>query len=230
MTELKKLPLSTDDLIALFENPNQVLDIDYANSVIKGQAFLTYVANVKIACNLKNIEGLSFEEKEELLNTFIHSKYIMEISTLKQALAACFVGFETSNYFTEDEFEKYTTKNNDKLQELAQFYYSMLIMIPSISNEFRELILAVDVEEGRVKEVDGTDIISPNAYSLTFFPGFIDLYLGTEKKEYPLTFYKGVLETYQYKAKGFYALLTEKETAPDLISLFNYFFTEEEAI
>lgn len=227
MSELKKLPLSTDDLIKLFENPEEVLDIDYKNSTIKGQAFLTYLANVKINCNLKNIEDLSFEEKEELLNLFIDSKYVMEISTLKKALFSCFLDFKDSDYFTSEQFEKYIKNNISRLEEIAQFYYSMLIMIPSISNEFKEHILEPEIKEGKIKEVDGTDIITPNIYSLVFYPNFIDLFIGSIEKEYPLTYYRGVLETYQYKNKSFYGLLFEGETFPNLIAFFNYFFTED---
>lgn len=226
-TEIKKVPLSTDDLISLFDNPNQVINIDYINSTIKDEAFFTYVSNVKLTCNIVNYKDLSFEEKEKLLNTFINSKYTMEILTLKQALASVFLGLQCSDYFTAEELELYKTNNQTRIDEMAQFYHSMLIMIPSISNVFKDVILDAEIKNGTIKEIDGTDFITPNIYNMTFYPQFIDLFIGLCSKEYPLVMYKGVLDTYQYKNKGFFALLSDKETAPNLIALFNYFFTED---
>jgi hypothetical protein len=228
VSDFKTLPLSTDDLIKLFENPNEVLRIDYQNSTIKGQALLTYLANVKINCSLENIQELSFEEKEELLNLFINSRYFMEVSTFKDALVKCFLGYGASAYFLDEEFSFYKEKNEERLTEIEKFYHSMLVAIPSISNEFRAHILDPEIKEGKIEEIKGTDIITPNIYSLVFYPNFIDMFLGHIKKEYPLAFYGEVLETYQYKNKSFYALLLETETSPAFMALFNYFFTEKD--
>lgn len=226
---IKTAPLSTDDLIHLFENPGEVITLDYTNSQVKDDLFLTYVGNLKLECHLVGHEQLSFEEREKLLNMFIESKYTLEIITLKDAFASVFLGPEFSNYFTEEELVQYIERNKKDLEELKKFYYSMLIMIPSISNDFKELFLEPEIEKGVIAENDEVDLIGPNAYNMTFYPNFIDLFIGSCDQEYPLTYYKHVIETYQYKNKSFFTLLTE-ETAPSLMGVFNFFFNEEKSL
>jgi hypothetical protein len=229
-TLIKTLPLSTDDLISLFDNPGQILDIDYSKSSLKDDAFFAYVSNVKIQCRLHGYEDLSYNEKERLLNSFINSKYTMEIENLKETIVGILLNADPKSisFFKEDEIEKYKVENRDRLNQLVQFFNSMLIMIPSISSDFKKLFIDTGIEDGSIAEIDGTDFITPNIYNLTFYPGFIDLFIGNQEEEHSLVFYKGVIDSYQYKNKSFFSLLTDNETAPNLITIFNYFFIENE--
>lgn len=223
--EILTAPIPTQKLLELFANPELSFTIDYPASLLKNEVFIDYSANSNVRCSLVGLDKMSYNERAELLNCWIDARMISEISTLKDALVSVFLG-TPCEYFTAPEIEKFRSENAEILDDIAKFYNSMLIMIPSISVEFKEHLLNEDIKNGHIEELDGTDHITPNIYSLVFYPNFIDLFLGANEKQYPLAYYKGVIETYFYKDKSFFELMTEEATAPNLIAIFNYFFAE----
>jgi hypothetical protein len=234
ITGVKTAPLCTEDLIDLFDNPDQIVDIDYKNSSLKDEGFFTFIGNAKVKCNLVNYQSMTFEEKENLLNHFLDWSITLEIDTLKKALISVLVDMDHpdlySDFFTKEEIQEYRAKYPVETGSVQRFFYSMLVMIPSIATDFKTLILEPEIAEGRIESVKGLDQISPNVFNLTFYPKFLDLFLGLCDKDYQLAYYSDVLSTYRYQNMGFYELLIDEKYAPNLISVFNMFFTEQQPI
>lgn len=230
--ETKTFPLSTTDIISFFENPDHFFYIDYNGSALKKESFLTYIANMKMKCDLIDYASISFEDREEMLFAFMHYNYIVEVPALKNALASLLMysrsGEMIFDFFSKEEADQFIEKHKTKIQEASCFFDSMLFVMPSMSHEFKEQVFNKAIEEGQVEVVEDAEAIGINTFSLIAMPDFVDIFIGLNKEELKIKYYKHAIEKFTYKNKKLFQLVTDLETPSFLMSLFNLFSSKED--
>lgn len=223
--EIKSIPLSTDDLTFLFEEPEFCVTIDYNKSRLKTEAFITYITNMKIICNLTDYQSMPYADKAELLNLFATHNYPVNCDTFKYALASVLL-YSRSNelsfdYFTKEEMEQYLKDNLSELDLMINFFDSMLFVLPSLSEEYKETVFIPALESGEIKTVDDIDAVGINAFGLIQVPNFIDFFIGLSKEDTQLTYYKYQIENFIYNKKSFFGLILDLKGSCLLMGLFN---------
>lgn len=232
---IKKIPMSTQEIMELFENPNQKFDIDFANSVLKGEAFITYIANMKIECSLLESEAITAEEKRELLKHFLNFKYVVGCDTLLFALADALMlvanpetQFKFSNWISTEELLPFVEENKETLSRVQEFLNSMLVTVPSFDKEFKEKVFLPAIENKEIEVIDDLDYIPLNAFGLISIPSFLDLFLGTSTQNSELKYFKAQVENMLFKKKTLFELILGLKGDCFLISCYNIFSSEKE--
>jgi hypothetical protein len=119
-------------------------EIDYANSKIKGKNFITYLSNLKYESVNINLNGVSFEERSELVSEFIKHNSLCHINQLEITLIKCLFYFRGYNLslvdeseddklilehciFSNEEVQEYVERNKDLIKQLSGILDGVLL-------------------------------------------------------------------------------------------------------
>jgi hypothetical protein len=217
--------------VALFEKPETFTLIDYNKSTLKQEAFVTYISNMKMNCDLVNYTDIPKEDKKILLKLFIDSRYPVMLLALRKALASVLIYHRTGklifDFLTESEIKEFINENKDKLNTYSSFFDSMLISIPIFSTAYRE-IFDQEILEEKILVIDDAEIIPINVYGLIEIPDFIDFFVGSNPEESKPTYYKHQIENFIYNKKTFFQIIMGLESNSFILSLFNMLTSTEE--
>ncbi len=230
--QTKTIPLSTNDIIGFFQNPDHFFFIDYNNSSLKKESFLTYLANMKMKCDLVNYKEIATEDRIEMLSCFLNHSYIIEVPTLKNALISILFYMRTgemiSDYMSKEEADEFILKNKEALDHASCFFDSMLLVLPSMSHEFKEQVFDKMLENNEIEVIEKTDCIGINTFALVAYPGFLDMFIGLSNQNTEIKYYKYAIDKFSYKNKKLFQIIIELESPSVLMSLFNAFSSKEE--
>jgi hypothetical protein len=230
--ETKILPLSTTDIIGFFENPDHFFYVDYNNSSLKKETFLTYIANMKMKCDLINYKDISFEDRQEMMSAFINHSYVIEVPVLKNALISLLIYSRSAempfDFFTKEEANIFLEKNWSAIEHASSFFDSMLLVLPSMSHEFKEQVFDKMLEENLIPVIEESDLVGINVFALIAEPGFLDFFIGLNKEEPNIRYYKYPIDKFTYKNQKLFQIIINLETPSVLMSLFNIFSSKEE--
>jgi hypothetical protein len=230
--DIKTLPLSTEDILSFFDNQDHFFYVDYNKSSLKRESFLTYIANMKMKCDLINYKDISREDRQEMLLAFMHYGYVIEIPVLKDALVALLLysrsGEMNFDYMTKEESDTFINSYPTEFDHISSFFDSMLLVLPSMSHEFKAEIFDKMIEDQSLPVVEQTEVIGINAFSLVAYPDFLDMFIGLSKEEPKMRYYKYAIEKFNYKNKKLFQLIAELEKPSILMSLFNMLSSKEE--
>ena len=70
------VPIELKNLKKYFEDKTETYLLDYKNSTLKGAQFLTYLSNLDIPCDIKNMD-------DELVSEYLNSQMLVNIPTLE---------------------------------------------------------------------------------------------------------------------------------------------------
>lgn len=230
--EIKTIPLSTNDIINFFENPDHFFLIDYENSSLKKESFLTYLANMKMKCDLVDYKKISFNDRAEILSCFMNHLYIVDVPVLRNALMAVLLYERTGemffDYMSSEEAKEFISKNKEAISHASCFFDSMLLVLPSMSHEFKQQVFDKMIEDNDIEIVEDANCLGLNTFSLLAEPNFLDMFIGLNNKETKIKYYKYAIEKFSYKNKKLFQIIVELETPSVLMSLFNAFSSKEE--
>lgn len=131
------VPISIDNLKKYFENKNIKFLIDYDNSSLKSEKFLTYVGNLDIPCDLKL--DLTKEEHLDLIKKYMNATTLVNLPSLeKEVLEIC---LEAADFgFEEKKYKKFIEDNNEIVDVWLSIFRSMgLYNMFTMSNEQNKL-------------------------------------------------------------------------------------------
>ena len=116
------VPISIDNLKKYFENKNIKFLIDYDNSNLKDDKFLTYIGNLDIPCDIKI--DLSNDEHLKLIKQYMNAKTIVNLPSLeKEVLEIC---LEAADFgFEEKKYEKFIEDNTEIISTWLDIFRSM---------------------------------------------------------------------------------------------------------
>lgn len=131
------VPISIEKLKIYFNDKDTKFLIDYDNSTLKNEKFLTYISNLDIPCDIKF--DITNENHQELLKNYFHTFNIVDLNSLAvTALDVCL----TYNFKLENEYAEFIKSNKDIVASWVNVLQSMaLFNIHSIQSEkFKEYL------------------------------------------------------------------------------------------
>ena len=230
--KIKTIPFSTTEMVEFFENSEEFFHLDYNESKLKKDLFVTYIANMKIKCDLVNYQSMPYEDKKELLAAFISHMYLVDVNVLRDALVSVlmYTRIEKNlfDFFTEEEMKQFITDKKEDVDVMSNFFDSMLLMIPTVSTEFKKDIFDKLIENKEIEIVKDVDAIGLNVFGLIDYPDFIDMFIGAAIEEPVMKYYEKPIENFLYKNQKFAQLILNSKKPSFLISVFNLLSSTDE--
>jgi hypothetical protein len=185
------VPISIEKLKIYFNDKNTKFLIDYDNSTLKDEKFLTYISNLDIPCDI-NFDFTN-EKHQELLKNYFHTFNIVDLNSLSlAALDVCL----TYNFKLENEFTEFVKCNEDIVTSWVNILQSMsLFNLHSIQSEkFKEY-----VDSFPKKESPNTGL---NFVNLLKLENMNTIFEGLNTSE--LFVYDDYFNSYMFKGKNLY--------------------------
>lgn len=210
------VPLSLDHIKEFFDNKELFFLVNYSESKIKGNMFLTYISNLGLPSEIV-FDGATLEEKFELLKFYMETRNINDSVTLKYAAAQIILiskGFDVTPIypnpvFTKEEAEKFIEANKEMITRWNTFLSSSIMYYVSS--------VQVLAEELKLKEsypvIDDPHYIGCNVVQMYSVPGFVEFFFAFPRDP-QMYYFKQQFEEYMFKGKNF----------------FHYFVTEENTL
>lgn len=198
------VPLPIESIKEFFQDKEIKFLVDYENSKIKDQVFLTYVSNLDIPIDIQISKDFDQESLFKLIDHYMTVKTITNIpflnSIAKQIILSA-VGSKrgSEGYLSAEQLSEYISTRKDTISIWLAFLNSMsLFMISS----FSELNEKLKVEETH-DVIDDSDIIGLNVVNLLTSETMAQFYttnIVTEKQFW----FKQQFESYIFKGKSLY--------------------------
>lgn len=200
------VPLEIDSIKEFFQNKELFFLIDYTQSKIKGNMFLTYISNMDLPCEILFLKA-SKAEKFELLKIYMETRNLNNSNSLKLASAQVmleFNEFDTTQMldnpgFTREECQEFIQANLEMIQKWDTFIRSsMIFMLTSIK----------DIEEefqfkNTFKQINDPNYLGNNAVQLFSVPSFLEFYFS-KQSSIELFYFKQQFEEYMFRGKNFF--------------------------
>jgi hypothetical protein len=200
------VPLKVEVLKEFFENKELFFVVDYANSQIKGNMFLTYLSNLDLPCEV-SLANASKQEKFDMIKTYMETRNINNSDVLKLAAAELVLTYKEVNYgelfvdsiLTEDERVEFIQQNLETFKKWDHFLYSTLIylfkMHPQLNEEFK-------VEE-QFPTINDPNYVGLNVVQMFGITGFTELYFSSAPWA-PFNYFKPQFEEYMFKGQNLF--------------------------
>lgn len=235
MEKLKTIPMSTEDIQELFMNQDHHYNIDLLNSKLKGEAFITYIANMQISCSIQKDSQLDSETKLNVLEFFFSFRQTIKCDTLLLTCAHILlrsrkIDFDTSDsWLSIEEMDTFILNNKEQIKNSSDFLDSSLVFIPSFNNNYRESIFEPSIEAGSIEVVEDPNFLGVNILGLYTIPSFLEFFIaaGTNEPQ-KMTYYKNQVELLQYNKTTIFKLITAQEGDSFLMSLCHLVLSTEE--
>jgi len=200
-------PLEIAQIKEFFENKELLFEVNYANSKIKGNMFLTYLANLDLPYEI-DFEGTSSEEKFELIKHYMNTRIMNNSNSLKYATAQIIlrsVGVEAEHViqkrinFTIDECDLFIEKHKEIVEKWKTFLAStmlfMLTSVPAIEEEYNF--------KNQFKVIDDPMYIGLNIVNFIEMPFFMEAFYSA-KCDTEVYYFKTQFEEYIFKGKNLF--------------------------
>ena len=229
MEKIRTIPMSTEEIQEIFLDNSLHYNIDLKNSTLKGEAFLTYIANMQINCSLMAIEDTPTEEKFEILKYYLAFKQTIRCETLHRAIAMILLKYVKAplqhhvEWISEEEINLFLSENRELLVVPSLFISSASLFVPSFNKEFKKNIFVPACESGEIEVIDDVDIVGINLINIFSIPDFTETFITyhdliTTPEEKKLLYYKAQVERLQYNNKTLYQIFTELKEDSFLMS------------
>jgi hypothetical protein len=206
------VPLPIDSIKEFFQDKEIKFLIDYENSKIKDQVFLTYVSNLDIPIDLKINKDFDKTEVFKLITHYMQVKTISNIPFLNMAVAHIVLKASglntaseiTNSYFTEDEVDQFINENSD----LVAIWLALLNSIPLFMiKSFNDLNEHLKVEQS-YQVLDDQNAVGMNVVNLITMPGFMKAFFTTNANAAPMIWFKQQFESYMFKGRSLFEFVS----------------------
>jgi hypothetical protein len=214
-----KVPFTLDEMKDYFVNRNKFFIVSYKNSELKGNRFLSYLANLEIPFEI-DISDCSNEEKSELILEFMKSRNIVKISSLSLMVAEIILvargskGVLLSNgsFFTEVEKIEFAQKHKELIHTWITFISSTSIYMLTTLKAVDEVY---NFKQG-YKEVLDAHYLGQNVIQLFSVPAFMEIYFSLPQ-DVEMFYFKHQFEDYMFKGQSLYYYFNTTENIPFVI-------------
>lgn len=209
-------PLQIDQIKEFFENKSLFFIVDYGKSQIKGNMFLTYLANLDLPFEV-DLNNASLQEKFDIVKIYMETRNLNNSDVLRLTVAELLLtykgisveGLFRNSIFTQDQKTQFIEMNQDIFRKWDQFFSSCLIYL---IKSFPDLNDELKVEQ-QFRVVNDANYVGLNVIQLFGMPGFIEFFFSKQSQE-ELCYFKPQFEEYMFKGKN----------------LFDYFNCEENTL
>jgi hypothetical protein len=226
-----KVPFSIDEMREYFLDKNKFFIIDYKNSELHGNRFLSYVGNLEIPFEL-NYQGMTKEQKFELLNEFFKSRTIIKFDSLALTAAEVLLAsrkiddtnFVTNSILTLEEKLEFISENEETIHRWNTFLLSTNIFMLTTVAELNE---QYHIKECYPQIID-PQYLGQNVVQMFAVPGFMERFFSVPADR-EIFYFKHQFEDYIYKGKNLYSYFRNPENTPFIIfeGMMNGTFTPE---
>ncbi len=196
------VPLTVDQIKEFFVDKNMLYLVDYKNSELSQDVFLTYLANLDLPYEI-DFTGCSMDEIEQIFVSYMTSKGVSYSNSLTLNLAQIILehrGVDTTEIFDDSLFSKqqidqFIARNTEMLNRWEQFLESTLLYAQFI-------IAGFEGQQERIKAeyevVEDEDFVGTNIVNLFQVPYFLELFYAAPFK-HELKYYKYQFENNMFK-------------------------------
>jgi len=184
-------PIAIDELKKHFTNKEVSFLIDYKNSELKGEKLLTYLSNLDLPCNLKNIDN-------DLMKDYFNTTSIVKCKALEERAIDILFTFKNVDPNTYDsEASKFVSENLEIVEKWIKKLDSLSLYNMYIVEEdsFKDYV------KGHPHD-DTDDLEGVNFISLLDNTRFFEYYGNVEEKN--LTYYTKYFNDYMFRGKNLF--------------------------
>lgn len=224
------VPLNIDLIKEFFDNKELFFLINYKDSKIQGNMFLTYISNLGLPSEIV-FDGSTVQDKFDLLKFYMETRNLNESNTLRLAAAQIILeskGFDTSSFilnpiFTKAECLEFIKANSEMVKRWETFLTSSLLYIITS-------VKALD-EEFKIKEefktIDDAHYVGSNIVQLCSIPGFLEIFFSLPCNS-EIFYFKAQFEEYMFRGKNFFHYFNCPENT--LLLVFNELITGDTSL
>lgn len=185
-----KAPIAIDDLKKHFTDENVEFLIDYDKSDLKGEKLLTYLSNLDLPCDLKNMDM-------SLLKDYFHSTSLLCCKELEEQAIDVLLQFKTIDDFGPD-VQKFISENLDIVKTWTSKLDSLSVYNMHTINEPKFKEYAESFTHDDTDELEGVNFISVLKNTR-----FFEFYKHVKKDD--LKFYTKYFNEYMFRGKNMYS-------------------------
>lgn len=224
------VPLEISQIKEYFENKELFFLINYTDSKIKGNMFLTYISNLDLPCEII-LKGASKEDRFELLKYYMETRNLNVSDALKYTAAQILLekkGFDSTTIFdhpvlSSAECAEFIKNNEEMVGRWNTFISSTLIYTLTCIKDLEEEFSFKDA----FKTIDDPHYIGSNVVQLFSVPSFLELFFS-KPADGELFYMKPQFEEYMFRGKNLFHYFYCPENT--LLLLFNEMLTGEKTL
>jgi len=186
-----KAPIAIDDLKKHFTEKDVSYLIDYKNSELKGEKLLTYLSNLDLPCDLKNIDY-------DLVKDYFHTKSIVNVKELEEwTIDILHVYKNVDKSLYHGPHSKFISENLDIVEKWVKKLDSLSLFNMYIveKDAFKEYV------EGHPTD-DTVSLEGINFVSILKNTRFFEYYGKVDEKN--LTYYPKYFKEYMFRGKNLF--------------------------
>lgn len=197
------LPIPAESLREYFGNKDLFFIVNYSQSKLKGDAFLTYLTNLNIPCDVKFDTPLSYETYSEALLAYMNQNSIVNTAGLhvmaaEMLLVAKGLPYERSPYalpIGEEIVRRFIDENKELIDKWLHFLDSTQVFALSAISALNRHYQPKD----RFPNVDDKNYIGRNVAMMYCMPDFIGIYFAIEGAKYKMSYFTQQFEQFMFK-------------------------------
>jgi len=186
-----KAPIAIDDLKKHFTEKDVSYLIDYKQSELKGEKLLTYLSNLDLPCDLKNVDY-------DLLKDYFHSTSIIKVKQLEE------MAIDVLHQYKHVDVNTYNGPASKFISENLEIVEKWVKKLDSLSL-FNMYIVEKDAfkdyVEGHPKD-ETNDLEGVNFISILKNTRFFEYYGKVDEKN--LTYYPKYFKEYMFRGKNLF--------------------------
>lgn len=199
------VPIPAATLREYFENKELFFIANYDESRLKGEAFLTYLTNLNVPCDVKFNTPMSYETYSEVLLAYMNQNSIigtagLHVMAAEMLLLAKGLPYEKSPYALpiDESFPKrFVEENKELVDKWLHFLDSTQVYALSAIKALNDHYKPKD----RFQNVDDKNYVGRNIAVLYGLPEFIGFYFAIEGAKYRLSYFTQQYEEYMFKSE-----------------------------
>lgn len=221
------VPLAIDQIKEFFENKNLFFLVEYKNSKIKGNMFLTYLSNLDLPFEVV-LEGASIEEKFELLRIYMETRNQSASDVLRLTVAELLLrykGIDPTGWIQRPilnpaEMKQFIDLHPELMNKWDTFFSSLMIFILKCFSVIND---EIKVEE-QFPILNDPQYVGGNVVQLFSIPGFLDMFFSVPCK-IEIFYFKPQFEDLMFKGKNLFHYFSCDEN--NFLNLINGLMTEK---
>jgi hypothetical protein len=213
------VPFSLDVMKEYFMNKNKFFIINYKESELKGNRFMSYVGNLEIPFEI-NYTDMTKEEKFDLLQEFFKSRNIVKFESMALTAAEVILrarninGIKLSEHsiFNDAEKDEFISAYNEVVEKWITFLVSTNLFMVTTAKDIND---SYNFKEG-FQEIDDAHYVGQNVVQLFSVPSFMEVFFSAPIDR-PIFYFKHQFEQYMFKGKNLFHYFNCAENIPYII-------------
>ena len=211
-----KVPFTIEEMKEYFVNKNKFFIINYKESELKGNRFLSYVGNLDIPFEI-DYTGASKEERFELVSEFLKSRNLVKLSSLALSVAEILIHsrgikaapLTNNGLFNDEQKDEVIKLNQEVIDHWNTFLLStnifMLTTVKPINDEYKF--------NNAFPEIVNATYLGQNVVQLFSVPRFMETYMSAPIDR-EIFYFKHQFEDYIYRGKNLFHYFRTPENTP----------------